>query len=347
MKKRIISLMLAAVMTVGLVACGNSGSAEKTDEAPAASTAAETTEQPAASGDAKYAVIIKTVSTTFWKTMYDGIDAYAKENNIAVDLFTAQSDTDDAGQLAIVEQCISSGDYAGIAIAPVNSTTLVSAVKQANDAGIPVVNIDERFNPEEMASQGAECVGFVSSDNEAIGYQGAEYLCSLIEEGSEVGVIEGIAGNTSSEERARGAKKAFEEKGMKVTADQACDWDMQKALDAVAAWVTQYPNLKAIYCCNDGMAAGVRQAVAAANADILVCGTDGDTDAIEAVAGKASDGVSMTATVAQDPAKIGSTCLQTLVDAVADPASYPASAEPEKIPVDAILVTADNAADYL
>ena len=344
MKKRILALMMAAVMTFGLAACGSSDSSDSSDSSSDSATETETTEN---TGDLKYAVIIKTVSTSFWKTMYDGIESYAADNGIAVDLFTAQSDTDDAGQLAIVEQCIASGDYAGIALAPVNSTTLVSAVKEANDAGIPVVNIDERFNTDEMNSQGAECVGFVSSDNVSIGYMGAEYLCSLIDEGSEVGVIEGIAGNTSSEDRASGAKQAFEDYGMTIAADQACDWDMQKALDAVAAWVTQYPDLKAIYCCNDGMAAGVRQAVAAAGADILVCGTDGDEDAIEAVAGKAADGVSMTATVAQDPATIGSTCLQLLIDAVADPDSYPASAEPEKTPVDAILVTADNAESML
>ena len=100
--------------------------------------------------------------------------------------------SDDAGQLAIVENCINSGKYAGIAIAPVNSTTLVSAVKLANNAGIPVVNIDERFNVDEMKSQGARCVGFASSDNQAIGYMGAEYLCTLIEKGSQVGVVEGI-----------------------------------------------------------------------------------------------------------------------------------------------------------
>ena len=57
---------------------------------------------------------------------------------------------------------------------------------------------------------------------------------------------------------------------------------MQTALDTVAAWCMQYPDLKAIYCCNDGMAAGVRQAVAASGLNILVCGTDGDVDAIEA-----------------------------------------------------------------
>ena len=338
--KKVIALVLALCMVFVLCACESSPATPATT-----GTKPEATSAP--DGATMYAVVLKTTTTSFWKNMYDGIEAYAKEKGYAVDLYTAASDSDDAGQLAIVENCINSGKYAGIAIAPVNSTTLVSAVKLANNAGIPVVNIDERFNVDEMKSQGAECVGFASSDNQAIGYMGAEYLCTLIEKGSQVGVVEGIAGNTSSEERAAGAKAAFTDNGMNIVADKSCDWDMQTALDTVAAWCMQYPDLKAIYCCNDGMAAGVRQAVAASGLNILVCGTDGDVDAIEAVAGKASDGVSMTATVAQDPAKIGATCLQLLVDAVANPSAFPGSAEPEKTPVSAILVTAENAADYL
>lgn len=66
----------------------------------------------------------------------------------------------------------------------------------------------------------------------------------------------------------------------------------------MAAWLAQFPDLKTIYSCNGAMAA----------------------------------------TVAQDPANIGATALQILVDAVANPGNYPASAAPEKTPVDAILV---------
>ena len=345
--KKIMSLMLILSMILSLTAC--SGSAEETaaaTETEAVETEAAETEA-AASDDAKYAVILKTTTTTFWKNMYDGIAAYIESEKLNADLYTATNDSDDAGQLAIVENCINSGEYAGIALAPCNSTTLVSAVKLANEAGIPVVNIDERFNVEEMNAQGAACVGFVSSDNQSIGNMGASYVASLIEEGSQVAIVEGIAGNTSSEERKAGATKGFEEAGMDIIASVACNWDMQTAMDTVATWCLQYPDLKAIYCCNDGMAAGARQAVAASGLDIKVCGTDGDADAIEAVAGQAADGVSMTATVAQDPAAIGVACLKLLVEAVADPEAYPASAEPEKTAVDAILVTVDNAKDFI
>ena len=55
----------------------------------------------------------------------------------------------------------------------------------------------------------------------------------------------------------------------------------------------------------------------------------------------------MTATVAQDSAGIGVKCLEMLVDACANPDNYTPSAAPEKTPIDGVLVTADNAADYV
>lgn len=337
--KKVLATILAAGMVMSMVGCGSSAASSA---APAADSTADSAVESAADSEAapaaesqKVAVILKTQATDFWVKMGDGIKDYASENGIDLDFYAATSDSDYEGQLAILEQCINSGEYAGIAIAPCSGVNMITGVKAANDAGIVIVDIDEQFDEQEMTSQGATCVAYISSDNEAIGNMGAAYLCSLIEKGSEVGVIEGIAGNASSEARATGAKAAFTDAGMNIVADKACDWDMQTALDAAAAWLTQYPNLKAIYCCNDGMAAGVRQAVANAGktGEVLVCGTDGDADAVEAV-----EAGTMTATVAQDPAGIGAKSVEILMDAIANPGNYTASAAPEKTPVEAILV---------
>lgn len=286
----------------------------------------------------KYAVILKTTNSDFWRTMYDGTAAWAAENGVECDMYAAQSDTDYEGQLAILENCINSGEYAGIAIAPCNGVSQIAGVKKANEAGIVVWNIDEKLDPVEMENQGAVCVGFDSSENVAIGHMGGEYLSSLLEAGAQVGVIEGMAGNQSSEDRANGAKAAFTEAGMDIVVAKSCDWDRQIAMDTAMTWIQQYPDLKAIYCCNDGMAMGVIQAVIVSNklGEIYVCGTDGDADAVASV--KAGE---LTATVGQDSANIGITGLKGVMAAVADPASYPASANPEKTPVDAVLVTKD------
>lgn len=355
MKKKALALILGTAMVFSLTACGGSGtndtadtSADTTADAAEETPAAEDADTDAADGAAdtsgqKYAVILKTQATDFWISMWEGVENYAAENGLAVDLYAAQSDTDYEAQLSILESCINSGDYAGIAIAPCSGVNMITGVKAANNAGITIVNIDEQFDQAEMESQGATCVGYVSSDNVAVGHLGAEYISSLLEAGSQVAVIEGIAGNASSEDRASGAKAAFEEAGMELIGSKACDWDMQTALDTAATWITQYPDLKAIYCCNDGMAMGVMQAIANAGktGEILLCGTDGDSDAIEAVAAG-----NMTATVAQDSANIGVVSLQLLVDACTDASSYTASAAPEKTPVDAILVNSENAANF-
>lgn len=319
-------------MALALVACGGTETKEPAGTNPPA--VAENA-QPTEAKANKYAVILKTEATDFWMSVSNGVKDYGAANGIEVDVYAATSDTDYEGQLAILENCINSGEYAGIGIAPCSSVNMITGVKMANDAGITIVNIDEGFDGAEMESQGAVCAAFVSSDNVAIGHLGAEYLCTLLEAGSQVAVIEGIAGNPSSEDRASGAKAAFEEGGMDLVAATSCDWDMQKALDTATAWITQYPDLKAIYCCNDGMAAGVRQAIANAGktGEILLCGTDGDSDAVEAVAAG-----NMTATVAQDPAAIGATGLKLLVDAVENPGNYTPSAAPAKTPVDAVLV---------
>ena len=283
----------------------------------------------------KYAVILKTTNSDFWRTMHDGTAKYAKDNGLDVDMFAAQSDIDYEGQLAILVNCINSGSYAGIAIAPCNGVNLIAGVKKANEAGITIWNIDERFDEGEMKRQGAVCVGFDSSDNIQIGHMGGEYLASLLAKGAQVGVIEGLAGNQSSEDRAKGAKAAFTEAGMNIVAAKSCDWDRQIAMDTAMTWIQQFPDLKAIYCCNDGMAMGAIQAVIVAGklGEIYVCGTDGDSDAIQSV----KDG-NLTGTVAQDSANIGVTALKGLIAAIENPSAYPASSFPEKTPVSAILV---------
>ena len=186
-------------MAIAITACGNSTPANSGSSNPGSNSSAgsNTPTTPSNEGGKKYAIILKTQSTDFWKSVNDGAKEYADDNGIQLDLFASQSDTDYEGQLAILENCINNGGYDGIGISPCSGVNLISGVVKANEAGIVVVNIDEQFDAAEMASQGGTCVAWVTSDNEAIGYKGAEYLCSLLNAGDEVGVIEGIAGNPS------------------------------------------------------------------------------------------------------------------------------------------------------
>lgn len=333
MKKRIVALGLAATMTAALLAgCGNS-SKETKAETKAETTAESTAE--AAEGDYKYAVILKTQATDFWTKMWKGVEDKAAEMGVQVDIYSAQSEEDFEGQVAILEKCINDG-YDGIAIAPLSASNMVSTVAKATAAEITIVNIDEKLDMAEMEKQGGAVVGFVTTDNVAVGAKGAGYIAENVEKGSKVAIIEGKAGNASGEDRRDGAKKAFEDAGLEVVGSIPADWDRQKALDAATSFIQQNPDLKGIYCCNDTMALGALQAVINENklGEIFVVGTDGDTEAVDSV-----NKGELSATVAQDPAGIGAKGLELLVEAVQAGNKGEVGVVPDMTPVDSVLVT--------
>ncbi len=338
MKKRIVALGLAATMTAALLAgCGNS-SKETKAETKAETTAESTTEaagENTAEGDYKYAVILKTQATDFWTKMWKGVEDKAEEMGITVDIYSAQNEEDFEGQVAILEKCINDG-YDGIAIAPLSASNMVSTVAAATKAEITIVNIDEKLDMEEMEKQGGAVVGFVTTDNVAVGAKGAGYIAENVEKGSKVAIIEGKAGNASGEDRRDGAKKAFEDAGLEVVGSIPADWDRQKALDAATSFIQQNPDLKGIYCCNDTMALGALQAVINENklGEIFVVGTDGDTEAVDSV-----NKGELSATVAQDPAGIGAKGLELLVEAVQAGNKGEVGVVPDMTPVDSVLVT--------
>ncbi len=294
------------------------------------------------SGDAEYAVILKTQATDFWVKMWKGVEAEAEAKGVKVDLYAAQSEEDLEGQLAILESCISKG-YKGIAIAPLSSVNVLPGIAEATEKGITIVDVDEKFDEKELENQGGACVAYVATDNVAVGNKGGQFIVDNVDEGAQVAIIEGKSGNQSSEDRAEGARKAFEDGGLDIIGSQAADWDRQTALDVATTYIQQNPDLKGIYCCNDGMALGAIQAVINADkvGEILVVGTDGDTEAVESIAAE-----QLSATVAQDPAQIGASSLDLLIDAVENGTTAEVGTFPEKTPIDSVLITAENAADY-
>lgn len=285
---------------------------------------------------AEIAIILKTLSNDYWVQMKSGIEAEAKKSGIKVDIYAAQSEDDLQGQLDLFETAISK-NYKAIGVAPLSPANLNTAIVKANTAGIFVGNIDEKVDVEQLQSLGGSILFFVTTDNVAVGNKGAQYIIEQNADGGKVAIIEGKAGNASGEDRKNGATDAFKgAKGFEIVASQPADWDRTKALDVAANLISKYPDLVAIYCANDTMALGAQQAVVNAGKkdQIMVVGTDGATEAIDAI--KAGN---MAATVAQDPAEIGAESLRQLVKALQDKPAIDPKLIPEKTPVNSKLIT--------
>ncbi len=335
MKVRKISavLLTLALICLTLTACGGNDPADKTN--PNSSGVSDM-----ASGNSDYAIILKTLSNDFWAKMKSGIEEEAKKLGVKVDIFAAQNEEDTAGQLTILENCLTKS-YKAIGVAPLSPTNLINGIVQANEKGIYVMNIDEKIDIDSLRNAGGSVIAFATTDNEAVGERGAKFIINQLgKSGGDVAIIEGKAGNASGESRKAGATKTFKAtEGIKLVASQPADWDRQKALDTATGYIQMYPDLKAIYCCNDTMALGALQAVI--NADklgkIIVVGTDGSAEALESIrAGQLS------ATVAQDPAEIGATSLRKMVEAAKSKPKFDPNATPQTIPVDSYVVTKEN-----
>lgn len=152
---------------------------------PLSAVHAETPEKP------RIALVMKSLANEFFLTMEDGAKAYQKEHADRFELVSngIKDETDTSSQIRIVEQMIVSGVDA-LVIAPADSKALVPVVKKALDAGIVVVNIDNRFDPQVLQAKKIG-VPFVGPDNRKGARLVGEYLAKRLKAGDEVGIIEG------------------------------------------------------------------------------------------------------------------------------------------------------------
>ncbi|KVH32703.1 sugar ABC transporter substrate-binding protein [Burkholderia cepacia] len=224
----------------------------------------------------KVALVMKSLANEFFLTMETGAKEYQKHNANQFDLVTngIKDETDTANQIRIVEQMIVSKVDA-IVLAPADSKALVPVVKKAVDAGIIVVNIDNRLDPDVLKSKNLN-VPFVGPDNRKGARKIGDYLAKRLKAGDQVGILEGVSTTTNAQQRTAGFQDAMKAGGMKVVSVQSGEWEIDKGNAVAAAMLNEYPNLKALLCGNDNMAIGAVSAVRAAGKQgkVFVVGYD-------------------------------------------------------------------------
>ena len=145
-----------------------------------------------------------------------------------------------------------------IVIAPGDSQRLIPALKKAIDAGIKVVNIDNRLDQEAVKQAGLKPIPFISVDNDAGAYKVGKYLVNGISSPTELAILEGIRSADNAMQRAQGARRAFaENKQIKVVASETANWKIDEAYNRTKEIFLKHPNVKLMFAANDMMAIGV------------------------------------------------------------------------------------------
>ncbi|KTC21616.1 LacI family transcriptional regulator [Pseudomonas marginalis ICMP 9505] len=236
----------------------------------------------------KVGLVMKSLANEFFVTMQEGAKSYQKEHAADFDMITngIKNETDTSAQIDIVNQMILAKVNA-IVIAPADSKALVTVLKKASDAGIKVVNIDNRLDPDVLKSKNLD-IPFVGPDNRKGSKLVGDYLAKQLTAGDKVGIIEGVPTTTNAQQRTAGFKDAMDAAGMKIVSTQSGNWEIDQGQKVASAMLSEYPDLKALLAGNDNMALGAVSAVRAAGkaGKVLVVGYDN----IEAVKPMLKDG---------------------------------------------------------
>ncbi|AMS22820.1 LacI family transcriptional regulator [Pseudomonas synxantha] len=236
----------------------------------------------------KVGLVMKSLANEFFVTMQEGAKAYQKDHAADFDMITngIKNETDTSAQIAIVNEMINSKVNA-IVIAPADSKALANVLKKASDAGIKVVNIDNRLDPDVLKSKNLD-IPFVGPDNRKGSKLVGDYLAKQLSAGDKVGIIEGVPTTTNAQQRTAGYKDAMDAAGMKIVSTQSGNWEIDQGQKVASAMLSEHPDLKALLAGNDNMALGAVSAVRAAGkaGKVLVVGYDN----IEAIKPMLQDG---------------------------------------------------------
>jgi ribose transport system substrate-binding protein/D-allose transport system substrate-binding protein len=272
---RAAGLVGVAAAALVLAACSSGSSS-----APASSAAAPAASAAGGSGkalaDIKVAGVIKGLDNPFFGTIATGMQDAAAEYGIELVVEAAPGLNDETGQANKLDTLAGQG-FDCFVVIPISSNNLTQGLGKISQAGTPIINIDSPVDAAGLEAAGGKITAFVGSDNTKAGEKGGAKLQEVVGDGKTIGLIAGLAGNVTSNERITGAQTGAAASTFEGPVN--ADWDTTKALDAAKAMLAKNPDISGFFAANDQMAQGIAQAVAQAGKDIKIMGVDG----IEAV----------------------------------------------------------------
>ena len=243
-----------------------------------------TVESTEATAKYQIALVMKTLTNPFFIEMERGARKAESEFNINLIVRTAAQETSIEQQIEIIDELIENKVDA-IVVSPGDSLSLIPVLKRAQDAGIIVINIDNRLDPEFSKEYGLVNVPYISVNNEQGAYLSAHYLSEQIDTPTDVIILDGILEAQNAIDRHAGAVRAFSENpNITVVASESAHWKIDEAYELTRELFETHPDVRAIFAANDMMALGAIQYLQERNkTDVLVASYDALDEAKRAI----------------------------------------------------------------
>jgi fructose transport system substrate-binding protein len=335
---RIAALGAAAVLALGVVACGSD------DDEGGGGAAGGGTEE------IKIGLITKTETNPFFVKMKEGAESKASELGAEVQSFAGKKDGDNESQVAAVESLIGAGAQ-GILITPNNSSAIVPSIDKARQQGLLVIALDTELDPADAADatfatdnfKAGELIGqWAKAKFESEGKEAKIAMLDLNAEQVTVdvqrdqGFLTGFGIDVGDE------NKIGDESDPRIVGHDVTDGAEEGGRTAMENLLQKDPDINLVYTINEPAAAGAYEAIRAAGKekDITVVSVDGGCPGVENV----KKGV-IGATSQQYPLKMAEMGVQAIVDYSKDESKKPQPTEGKDFTDTGVTLITDDPQD--
>lgn len=241
------------------------------------------------------AVIPKAVGFDYWTHVQAGAECAAgKLGNVSIEWNGVSAETDVNGQVNLINGYISRGADA-LVYAATDAQALVPVTQRAQQAHVPVYNIDSGTTP--------QSVPLFATDNIKGAQQVATLMNQYLHGTGNVALLEFQPGSMTDNQRKDGFTGGLAKyPGLHLVADQADHSDANEALNVTNNILTAHPDLNGIFGSNEPSVVGAAQAVTqrGLQGKVVMIGWDAAPDEV-----KALQSGEISALIVQNPFRMG------------------------------------------
>lgn len=262
-RRKAITLLLILCMAVGsLSGCGQEASSEE--------------ETKIVIDKPQIGITFDTFVLERWLKDRDVFVATAQKLGAEVDVQNANGDV--SKQIHQIQQFVEN-KVDVIVVVAVDCYAVKDAVDNARNHGIEVISYDRMI-------QGTTTDLYISVDNEKVGQEMANVMCTKVPENGNVAMICGPEMDTNSSEVAKGFEAGVQASGLNIVKKIYTEkWTSEYGTEAISEILQEYPDIDGVMCGNDGLAGFVIQELSERQlaGKVIVTGQDADLEACQRV----------------------------------------------------------------
>lgn len=310
--KKIVSVLLSALMCVGLLAgCGSGG---------------DSSDGGGEKGSIVY--ISQDMNDPFASWLANSVESQGKERGYDVKVMDCQADG--AKCVEMLENARNMAPDA-IVLQPMADAQVLGTIEGIRGDGIEMVVVNLPL-PEDP-----EAVPTVVCDDYTLGYEVASFAAENLPENANVVILNGIPGMSVTTERRRGFQEGLLDARSDVTllAELDANFNKDEAMDAMDDWLQKFDKIDGVICASDGMAIGAIESFKSNNKDfsnVQFYGIDGLAEGCLSI-----ESGELTGTVLQDAQTMADEALN-MAEGLLDGSIT----DNPTVAIDAQIISADN-----